>query len=382
MSPMRVGIVTPRYPPNVKGGGEISVKLLAESLAGSARVTNVTVLSFDGNRVDSRNGVEIHRLRRISATVTEWQNIVAGLSLHSQIGNYDVAHAYNMELHPIVGVLGPRRVDATVATLNSYHFLPKSVSNTDPSFPERVYELLGYPTTGRFMRNVMNRIDAFIPISSAVREVYSQHGIRGDKMEIIPNMLDPSFEVPTRDSGDGVTVLYVGEISGRKGVGTLVAAMAELPDRFSLRVVGDGPALDSLRRQVRDGVVENRVTFTGFVEYADIPNEYAAADIFVHPGIWPEPFGRTILEAMQAGLPVVCTDVGGPSDIVPDPAYRCSPNDPQALASTIRMAAREDGAGQRFREYAETEYAPSRVTKRVVDLYERLLDRDETDSAR
>jgi len=45
---MRVGIVTPRYPPNVQGGGEVSARMLAEHLCGADRIGDVVVLSFDG----------------------------------------------------------------------------------------------------------------------------------------------------------------------------------------------------------------------------------------------------------------------------------------------------------------------------------------------
>ncbi|PSQ27024.1 glycosyltransferase family 1 protein [Halobacteriales archaeon QS_9_68_17] len=371
---MRVGIVTPRYPPHFAGGGEASTELLAEQLHGADRVDEVVVFSFDGSTTETRNGIEVRRLHELSPTVTEVQNVRAYRLLSPHVDGFDVLHAYNMELHPTVGALSTRRSPATVATLNSYHFLPKSVSNTTPGPVERLYELVGHPTTGRVMTRLMNRIDAFVAISSAVRDIYGDHGVDRDRIEVIPNMVDPSFSPPETEDGEGTTVLYVGELSDRKGVSDLVRAVGSLPGTYDLRVVGDGPLSGDLRRLARDIGVRDRVTFTGRVDYDRIPEQYALADVFVHPGVWPEPFGRTVLEAMQTGLPVVCTDVGGPADVVRDPELRVPARDPDALAAAIDGAATDrEGVGERNRRYVAEEFSPGSVASRIVDLYEGVV---------
>jgi len=370
---MRVGVVTPRYPPTFEGGGEASAELLATQLRTSDRVDDVVVFSFDGSNTEVRDGVEVRRLRNVSSTVTELQNVTAYRLLSSRVDEFDVLHAYNMELHPAVAALSERRPPTSVATLNSYHFLPKSVSNTTPGPVERLYELVGHPTTGRVMMRCMNRMDAFVAISSAVRDVYADHGIDPDRTEVIPNMIDPSFSVPDGDTGAGTRLLYVGELSKRKGVGDLVRALSTLPSTYELRIVGDGPRAPDLRQLARTLGVDDRVEFTGQVPYERVQEQYAQADVFVHPGVWPEPFGRTVLEAMQAGLPVVCTDVGGPADIVREQELRCPPEDPDALAAAIRTAAADDAVGERNRTYVAEEFSPSSVVARIVDVYERVL---------
>lgn len=369
---MRVGIVTPRYPPNVQGGGEVSARMLAEHLRETDRIDDVVVLSFDGVGTETRNGVEVRRLADVSPTLTEWQNAVAYRHLRGVVDEFDVVHAYNMELHPAVGALANRTTAATVATLNSYHFLPKSVSNTTPGPAERVYETVAHPTTGRLFRRLMNRIDAFVAISRSVRDIYAEYGLASDRITVIPNMIDPSFSVLDDHSENGRTVLYVGELSRRKGVGDLVAAMDHLPSTYNLRVVGDGPTLAELQQTAVELGLEDRVTFTGQISYEDIPREYARADVFVHPGVWPEPFGRTVLEAMQAGLPVVCTDVGGPADVVRESELRCEPGNPDALASAITTAFEDrEAIGESNREYVRKRFAPSAVVSEIVDVYER-----------
>jgi len=120
--------------------------------------------------------------------------------------------------------------------------------------------------------------------------------------------------------------------------------------------------------------LDDQITFTGQIPYEQIPREYARADVFVHPGVWPEPFGRTVLEAMQAGLPVVCTDVGGPADVVREAELRCEPGDPDGLAAKIEFAySNRAEIGDRNRKYVVNTYSPSTVTARTVELYESVM---------
>lgn len=370
---MDIGIVTPRYPPNVAGGGEISVGLLAEQLQNSDRIDTLTVLSFDGKKTETRNGVEVRRLANLSSFLTEWQNLRALPKLRPHVDEFDVLHAYNMELHPAVGAIGNNRQIGTVATLNSYHFLPQAASNVEPDTLDRLYEIVGYPTTGRILRRYMKQIDSFIALSNTVREMYSSYGFDQNTIDVIPNMLNPSFSVPDREPSDKFTVLYVGTLKEIKGVEYLIRAFSYLPDSYHLRIVGDGPQRDQLESLTqRLGITEN-VTFVGYIDHDTIPEQYAMADLFVHPGILPEPFGRTILEAMQAGLPVVCTDIGGPADIVREDELRCRPRDPQALAAAIepvRQNAPE--VGEKNRRYVYEEFSPSSVTSKIVDVYEKI----------
>jgi glycosyltransferase involved in cell wall biosynthesis len=376
---MRVGIVTPRYPPNASGGGEVSVQMLAEQLEKKERITDVLVLSFDGKATEEINEVSVRRLGDISPTVTEWQNIRVYPHLEQYVDKFDVIHAYNMELHPVVGAVAGDGSTATVGTLNSYHFFPKSVANTSSSGIERLYELVGHPITNRILQHFMKKMDRFIAISNAVRSVYVERGYDPTQIEVIPNMVDPSFDTDqtsgTESESPAKRVLYVGELSERKGVHHLIKSIGSLSDDFHLRVVGDGAEREALEELVDKIGATERVTFTGWVPYEKIPGQYAFADVFVHSGVWPEPFGRTVLEAMQSGLPVVCTEVGGPADVVRDAELRVQPGDPKELATAIERAYdRKEDIGRQNQVYVTDEFGPDAVTNQIVDLYEQVIE--------
>lgn len=370
---MNVAVVTPRYPLLSTGGGEKSAQLLATTLAESDRIDGVTVFSFDGTGTTTRDGVTIRRLGAVSSTVTEYQNLRATLKLRSHLSSFDVVHGYNMELHPTVGYVASRADVASVATLNSYHFFPSSVANTTPTAVQRVYELIGQPTTGRLLRHFMRRIDVFVALSEAIQAIYENNGFASARFHHIPNMIDPEFEVPDHNTADedGYALLYVGSLSENKGVSHLIRALSSLPDDYRLRIVGDGPRADRLHTLARTHGVADRTEFSGWVPYEEISAVYAEADLFVHPGIWPEPLNRTVLEAMQAGLPVVCTEIGGPPEVIPDSDLLCEPADPPALAAAISRARTADrDIGATNREYVLANHMPATIIDQIIDLYE------------
>lgn len=371
----RVAIVTPRYPPVHEGGGELSAQLLARSLQRyGERVEDVVVFSFDGNGRETVAGVDVHRLGAPSSFVTEYLNLAALPKLRGRLGTFDVVHAYNMELHPVVGYLSGHEEFASVGTLNSYHYFPKSVINVTPNRLERLYELVGLPTTGRILTSYVKRIDALVALSESLRDIYYENGFAGCRIDHVTNMMDPSFEVPESSSRhDGFRLLYVGTLTQNKGVRYLIEAMASVPEDVSLRVIGDGDQEASLQRLVAEYSLESQVEFVGRIPYDEVPSEYANADVFVHPGVWPEPLNRTVLESMQAGLPVVCTDIGGPPEVVPDDALVCPPADPEALAAAIRRArTKGPEAATESRAYVESNHHPSVVIPQLVDLYDEL----------
>jgi len=371
---MQVGIVTPRYPPNIDGGGEIEVELLAQQLQKADRISGVTVLSFDGKKTDERDGITVERLASLSSLLTETQNLLALRHLRHHVDRFDIVHAYNMELHPVVGSLTGGGSPKAVGSLNSYHFFNRAVTNVSPGPLERLYESVGYPTTGRVLRYYMRQLDHFIAISETVKQIYTDHGFDADSIDVIPSFLDPSFSVPNDvDSPDTFRLLYVGSLIKAKGVDNLVRALTQLSGEYHLSIVGDGPQAETLRQLACCLNVQDRVTFQGHIEFTQLKEEYAKADLFVHPGVWPEPFGRTILEAMQAGLAVVCTNIGGPSETVPDTELQCPPRDPTALAETIQRARKNaPEIGRRNQEYVYEKYSPDAVVPKIVDLYAQM----------
>ena len=133
-------------------------------------------------------------------------------------------------------------------------------------------------------------------------------------------------------------LLYVGRLDPRKGIETLLRAVALL-SATTLEVVGHSDddyraTLATLAAEL--GVVE-RVTF-GAIPRDQLAAKYRAADVFVFPSEWTEPFGLVPVEAMACGTPVIATCTGGSAEFLSD-GVNClafAPGDEHALAAAVR----------------------------------------------
>ena len=87
----------------------------------------------------------------------------------------------------------------------------------------------------------------------------------------------------------------------KKGVQVLLKAAAKLTPKqnYKIHIVGDGPYKKELQKQTKKLGIESIVSFWG--NQRDIVERLTNADIFVHPAIWEEGFGISIIEAMSCG---------------------------------------------------------------------------------
>jgi len=85
--------------------------------------------------------------------------------------------------------------------------------------------------------------------------------------------------------------------------------------------------------------IRERVRFLG--QRSDVPRLLRAADIHCQPNLGPEPFGIAFIEALQAGLPVITTAMGGPLEIVDGTCGMLVPPRPEPLAEALRWLVEE-----------------------------------------
>jgi glycosyltransferase involved in cell wall biosynthesis len=113
---------------------------------------------------------------------------------------------------------------------------------------------------------------------------------------------------------------YVGRLVAEKGIDTLIAAVWQLAGDWRLRIVGGGPARETLAAQEEQLGIAERVTFDGQIPSTHTPSMYHQLDALVLPSEtranWKEQFGRTLVEAMASGVPVIGSDSGAIPDVI------------------------------------------------------------------
>ena len=125
-------------------------------------------------------------------------------------------------------------------------------------------------------------------------------------------------------SNEDFIIVYSGRINKDKGVSELIDALLKLKDTPNIKLMiiggtfyGNAKNEDVFIRSLKDKAkrIEERIVFTGFVPYQNVPDYLHIADIAVLPSMWEEPFGLTIVEAMASGLPLITTRSGGIPEI-------------------------------------------------------------------
>jgi D-inositol-3-phosphate glycosyltransferase len=235
------------------------------------------------------------------------------------------------------------------------------------------------------------------------------------RITVIPCGFDPAeFEPMSRpvarmelglDAGEPL-LLQLGRMVPRKGVDTVIRAVARLESEHGLRVrlvVVGGPdrvpdpngsaEIARLMSLAEEEGVADRVVFVGRRDRSELKAFYNAADIFVSTP-WYEPFGITPIEAMACGTPVVGSRVGGIKFSVRDgeTGYLVPARDPSALAERIAHLYRHPKLlsvfGRQAARRANDLFTWERIANGIAAVYEdvllegRLARRDEAERLR
>ena len=200
---------------------------------------------------------------------------------------------------------------------------------------------------------------------------------------------DTSIPTITLHPVDGkFKILFVGRHIERKGICYLIEAAKHLPrDQFEIRIVGVGDITDKLKAQAAEISTTPdaaEIIFTGKLSPEALANEYRTANVFTLPAIVDskgdtEGLGVVLIEAMELGLPVVASNVGGIPDVVVDgeSGILVPEKDPEALAGAYRRLAAEPelvkqllaGAQKRIAEC----FSWDKIVERQIDSYKKII---------
>ena len=196
-----------------------------------------------------------------------------------------------------------------------------------------------------------------------------------------PGPADPEVRATLGGREGRPLVGIVGRVDPEKGVDVLARALAQATGpaaEATLAVVGDvavGSASSGASvRADAERLLGDRVRFVGRRD--DIPEVQRALDVLVNASV-AEPFGRSVLEALASGTPVVATDSGGIPEFVEDGAtgVLVPPGDDAALARALDRVLGDDGLRSRLAEAgraaAEARFALPTRYELVADVHRR-----------
>lgn len=180
----------------------------------------------------------------------------------------------------------------------------------------------------------------------------------------------PPVDAGARSEWQG-RLMTAGRLDPRKGFETAIRAVAMMPGTtLEILSASDDPYRAQLERLSADLSLDGRVRF-GLVDRPDLRDKYRAADAFIFPSEWEEPFGLVPVEAMACGTPVVATGCGGSGEFLVDGAncLRVEPGDPASVAAAVDRLA-QDPALRRHLVTGGLRTARDLTVDRLADVLE------------
>jgi glycosyltransferase involved in cell wall biosynthesis len=235
----------------------------------------------------------------------------------------------------------------------------------------------GYATAlwvHRFVLRLERKVSLFITPSEFVRARMIEWGIDAARIEVVRNFT----EIAADGSPPGGYGVFLGRLSGEKGIDVLLRALALAGDP-PFRIAGDGPVEGPLVALAGELGLRN-TPFLGRVPPADVPRLLRECRYLALPSLWDENAPLAALEAMAAGRPLLVTSNGGlPELVAGGEGVSCPPGDADALAGAIRSLHADEElckeAAERARRRAEAEFTPQHHLTRLEHAYTRALAR-------
>ena len=171
---------------------------------------------------------------------------------------------------------------------------------------------------------------------------------------------------------DSKIIIQISSFTAQKDQKTLIKAIAQLPDKFHLLLVGDGPLKNDSIILSKSLQIENRVHFLGY--RSDVPQLIKTADICILSSHY-EGFGLAIVEGMAAKKPCLGSNVPGLSEIIKNSGILFPAGDIFELKNNILKLSRDNNYYNTIAEKCfikSNDYAIETMTNNYIRIYNNL----------
>ncbi len=375
------------YPPRIVGGIARHCEGLAKALVKLGCEVHIFTLDFPGAPdYEETDGIHIYRTRAevghpnfLSWVLLFNHFIEKRLAFVSKKVDFDVLHVHDWLTAP--------------CSIGTKLFLSKPLVFTAHS-TENGRSGLHIPDSftidGLEWWSTYEAGKVIVTSNSMKYEVCGHFNVPWEKVDIIPNAIDPSNYQVNVDRWAvrgryGIQpheklVLCVGRLVPQKGVEYFLHAVPILARRrpeAKFIVVGDGWYRDHLEYVANTTGERWRINFTGFVSDNELIALTKSADVMVVPSIY-EPFGIVALEGMAAGVPVVASQIGGLTEFIEHDktGVLVYPRNPESIAWGIEhVLSNPDHARwltQNAWETVQKSFSWEAIAKKTLKLYEEV----------
>lgn len=368
--PLKILVLCYEYPPVGGGGGRVAAQVAAGLVGLGHEVKVMTAGLRHLSALEMRDGVEIHRAASFRKREDTCSVPEMGLyMLTNLLPAWNLARAWRPDvIHVHFAVpSGAVALPVSLATGIPY-VLTAHLGDVPGGVPEQ--------TAGLF--RLVDPIARFIWKKAAKITTVSGHvaglvrAAYGADARVILNGVptlgrkEITLQTPRR-------LLLVGRLSVQKNPLLAVEALARLRDlEWTLGVIGEGPLSGDLRAAAARLNIADRITFHGWLDAAEVAAQMAAADILVMTSLH-EGLPMVAVEALQHGLAIVGSDIGGLHDVITDGVngFLCALT-PGAFSARLRELLAEDNRLLAARR-ASLKKAVDFALEKTLGTYEQVL---------
>ncbi len=376
---MKIVQLSPYFYPHL-GGVESHVLELSKQLIDIGHEVLVVTTKLEGT--EEKDMVEGVPVKRAEPLTTFCSTPIAPKMREILLDeNYDILHSHSPPpLSSFFGVRSAEKKD--VPFVLTYH-CDLEIPNIFGPLLVNLYQR----TLGTYS---VSKADKVITTSSSYGATSKAVWYRD--ADIIPNAVDSERFHPSNEGGwvrdelgldDEKLITYVGRIVYHKGLEYFVQAAKHLKDHdVKFLLVGTGEFREELEEIIRRENVEEKVIFAGRVPNEDLPDYYAATDVFVLPSVSRlEAFGIVALEAMSSCVPVIVSDIPGVREVIVEGKHGllAEPMNSKDLAGKIRTLLENpdmaEKMGRNGRKRVKEKFTWKQVAKDIEKVYQSLVSR-------
>lgn len=331
---MKILIVNTYYYPNMIGGTEQSIKLLAEGLKEKGHDVYVLTGDKQYEKYEEINDIKIIRLdlsnkkniiQRSSRKILEFNNISIRHKLSKILEeiNPDIIHTNNLfYISPIIWKIAKERNIKVVHTLRDYWGIcpkctllnRKNKICNEGNILCKIHKL-NYKSKSKYV-NVVTSPSKF------TLDLYNKNNLYNN----IPNkLIYNAIDIDLEDHRDLVNkklnsipekikFVFMGSLETHKGIEFLIETFKKIENNnIELIICGDG----SLKSYVEEScILDKRIVYKGKVNNVQKIEILKSCNVMVVPSIWYEPFGRVVIEGYKYAMPVIACKMGGIKELL------------------------------------------------------------------
>ena len=393
---MKILLVNSYYAPNLHGGAERCVQLLAEGLLARGHIPTVLTLSEDStSRTREVASVKVHYISS--------NNKLSHIRMHNHTAVSKALWQLVTPIHPgmlkaVRHVLKQEKPDLihtnilagfstkiwhlasecgipALHTLHDYHLIcPRGTMFKGTAGCLSQCAECAFVT--RWRKQLSQELGGVAAVSGDILDRHLQHGYftRTQTQDVVRNSvnLPSNLAKSQKASADVLKFGFLGRVEKFKGIEMLLAVFERLPpDKVSLNIAGRGR--DNYLSWLKSRWSKSNINYLGFTAPADF---FPSIDVLVVPSLCNDPAPRVVLEAFAYGIPVLAFDSGGTPEMIEDgvSGWLVPKGDDEALLNRLkRIVGSETDVHAMSRQCLKR--AADFTTEKMVMHYEKLYER-------